>query len=330
MKYWRYLFFCSWLLAALLASCEKKETPIILPPAGYAQHASVDMGDTYETQLFFDFETGTVVKSSPVAAWDLAFEAHDNGTQVFLNGGKNVFLYNTQNTDPAQSLSTASIPQASWRADSPSGLPDSTAVGAWRNPNGHSKKEVYLLKINDQTIKKFILEDVNQNGYSFRYGELADTTLQKIFLPKDPTYNYIYFSFDNKGSVVQPEPPKTDWDIVFTRYRFLYYSLNNFPYVVSGVLANPFNTSTLADSTTGFANIAYSPSLAQKPFSNARDVIGFDWKKYNFTAGKYIVDTMKCYVLRNRVGHYWKLRFIDFYNTQGKKGAPTFQFSLIQ
>lgn len=330
MRIGEVLFTCALLTTLSFVACEKREFPIQLPAPGLAQHASVNMGETYDDQLYFDFETGQVVKTSPVVAWDLAFETEAFSNHVFINGGKNVFIYNTHATDPALVTSAAGITSDHWLSDASCGLPDSTAVGNWLDNNGHSKGEVYILKVNAQTFWKFIIDSVSQQGYSLRYGDLKALSLNQIYLPKSSTCSYTYFSFDNGGSIVTPEPPKDSWDIVFTRYRIVYAALNNFPYVVSGVLTNPNNTVTQADSTSGFSNIQYNATLLQKPFSNARDVVGFDWKKYDFNTGKYKTDTMKCYVIRNRRGHYWKLRFVDFYNNQGLKGAPTFEFSQIQ
>src|SRR5690606_16212037 len=100
-------------------------------------------------------------------------------------------------------------------------------------------------------------------------------------------------------------------------------------YVVTGVLLNPHNTSAITDSLTFFQNIAFNASSLQTSLSNRRDIIGFDWKKYNFTTGNYEADLKKCYIVRTQQNEYWKIHFIDFYNINGVKGSPSFEFERI-
>lgn len=125
-----------------------------------------------------------------------------------------------------------------------------------------------------------------------------------------------------------PDPPKTDWDIVFTRYRYIYYSLNNFPYLVSGVLSNPYNTWVSPDSVNNFT--AINAPAPPNTYTNKRDVIGFDWKNYNFDNGRYEVRKEKNYIIRTQENAEWKLHFLDFYSTTGMKGSPMFEFERIR
>ena len=59
---------------------------------------------------------------------------------------------------------------------------------------------------------------------------------------------------------------------------------------------------------------------------NQKDIIGYEWKDYDFDNAMYQVDPDKIYILKNRIGFYYKLRFIDYYNSTGEKGYPTFEF----
>ena len=76
-----------WFAALLFASCEKEETPVPLPKKGEAEHGSVEMGEDYTDQVFFDLETGRVVHMSEINSWHLAFDASIEGYHMFLNGG---------------------------------------------------------------------------------------------------------------------------------------------------------------------------------------------------------------------------------------------------
>lgn len=313
-----------------LISCEKKEQPITLPPKGSSQIDRVDMGEDYDNQIFYDFETHQVVKTSSVNSWDLSFEANPDGYHVFVNGGRNIFVFNTHTTVATDITANYqyTVSDNQYKFDSPTGLPDSTAIGEWRSASGVSNNEVYLLRFYPDVYKKIIIKSVSATQYELMYGELGDAALKSIVIPKNPAYNFSYFSFDNGGTVVAPDPPKTDWDIVFTRYRYIYYYLDNFPYLVSGVLTNPYNTLVSADSTRDFASIT-SPAPA-KTYTNKRDAIGFDWKNYNFDNGRYEVRKEKNYIIHTQENEEWKLHFLDFYSPTGTKGSPLFEFERIQ
>ncbi len=311
-----------------LFSCEIAEKPIDLPPQGPATMVSVSVGDSYEDQLFFDLEKGEIVKTSKVASWDLAFETSADGFHVFINGGKNLFAYNTRSANLSQLVNAQSVPFSEWGFDAPSGSKDSTAVGDWRQADGSSKMEVYYLKFHDGTFKKFMIGSANEDEYLLYYGDETDPTLQSIVIPKNPDYTYSYFSFNNGGQLVYPDPPKASWDIVFSQYRHIYYELNNFPYLVQGILLNPYQTKALVDSTTSFDAIN-AQTYPESAFTTTRDIIGFAWKRYDLDAGKYTTNPAVVYVIRNRNGQIWKMRFLDFYGPNGEKGHPTFEIERI-
>lgn len=331
----RSIFVAAVLSLFIFSSCEKKESPVILPPSNGSQMATVSMGIDYETQIYFDFSTNSVVKTIPYKVWDLAFETDKDGRHVFMNGAKNIFIYNTHETDPSK-ISDGyqyGIKDTSYSLDAPCGLPDSTGVGEWYDATGTSKNEVYLVNIkSEKTYKKFVLKSVNETGYTLAYGDLADNDLKTITIPKNNDYNYSFFSFGNGGEVVNSEPPKATWDIVFTYYRYIFYDLD-MPYLVSGVLLNPYKTSAFLDSTTEYTQLDYS-TTTNRVYSNHRDAIGYTWKDVKINTqtntAEYTTRPDKVYVVKNRNDEYWKLHFIGFYDENHVKGNPSFEFERIQ
>lgn len=319
--------------AVHLSSCTKKDTPVELPPLGDSEHANIDMGKNYSDQIFFDFETNRIVYTSLWTSWDLAFEASALNNGIHINGAKDILLYNTHETDISKVTTLPNIKPEEWLFDDPDGLLAHTAFKETYDNKGIAKGEVYILQQNTtyttDTFKKIALVAATSTEYIFRYADLRSNDIKTITIPKNDDYNYSYFSFDNGGTLVDPEPPKDSWDIVFTRYRHVYEDLDNFLYVVTGVLLNPNNTTGLADSTVGYSAVKAEVVLKQQFFPD-RDVIGFNWKKYDFTSGKYHVDPEQAFLIKNRNDHYWKLHFLDYYNAAGEKGAPTFEFERIQ
>lgn len=316
-------------LTLLFAACEKSEAPIAKPLKGESHLTRVDMGEEYADQIFFDFASGQPVMVSKINSWDLAFEADPSGYHVFMNGGKDVWLYNTHKTNPASVTDADAymLEDKDWGFDNPNGKPGDTYVGDWRGKN-----EVFMVKFNDGTFKKFVISSVTDTSYTVLYGDVNSAALSSIQLPKDPAYNYSYFLFDG-GQVTHPDPVKSSYDIVFTRYRHIYYDLpDSTRYAVNGALLNPYNTSAVADSSYAytFESVTAASSFVQGPFSDNRDVIGFDWKKFVFSSQRYETDAGKLYVVKTRNGEYWKLHFLNFYTPNGLKGSPSFEFDRIK
>ena len=67
-------------------------------------------------------------------------------------------------------------------------------------------------------------------------------------------------------------------------------------------------------------------NVAALEYTTRADVIGYDWKYYDFDAGVYTIVPDMNYVIRDREGFFYKFRFVDFYSDLGVKGYPTFEF----
>ena len=131
------------------------------------------------------------------------------------------------------------------------------------------------------------------------------------------------------AAVVHPEPIKTDWDILVTRYRYIFYQAGIvIPYPVNGVLINPTGYSVAVDTSKAFLDIDYSYAK-NLTYKTNRDVIGYDWKHYSQSSGHYEVDAKKIYLIKDNKGYYWKLHFIGFYNDQSLPGYPQFEFQRL-
>lgn len=305
-------------------ACKKTEQPIPLPEKTSAISTRADMGLDYSNQVFVSLKQNKIVHTSKNASWDLAFETGADHFSVYINGSKNLFVYNTHLQDPAKVNQTMSIPPGQWLVDAPNGNPSQTGIGSWREENGDSKEEVYMIKIGSVNIKyyKIVIRKGDASGYTLAFGAIQDTELQEITIPKDEAYNYSYFNLE-EGALAYPEPPRTDWDVVFTRYMHIYYDMDNFPYPVNGVLLNPYQTSVLvADTTLSFEEVAYNPDYTDADFSRDRDFIGFNWKTYNTST--YTVNSHKVYIIRTQEDRQWKWRFLSY-----EKGNTAFQFELI-
>lgn len=315
----------------LLTACEKAEQPVRLPEKGTSQHAdNVHMGDEYWDQVFFDLNSGQVVYTSRILSWDLAFETTPTGFHVFMNTFK-YRAYNTGSTDITAIKSAPVLSDTTWKIDLPDGLPENTAIGNWRQPNGLSKNEVYILKFDTSAINptyvKLTINAVTATDYLISFSDLENNNIINKKIPKQPDYNFTYFSFSE--GIVYPEPVKETWDLVFTRYAVpfpshaLYYNLN-------GVLLNPYKTTAMLVGRDIEYPTVDIHALDTLQLSKHRDVIGHDWKSYIFAQDLYVIDKGMVYIINDRNNFYWKLHFLDFYDKEGNKGSPSFEYERLQ
>jgi len=315
-------YFLILVVAMIFVSCKKGEIPVPKHNSGSVHTSSVDISSNYKYQVYFDLKTNSVVGQNLKTAWDLGFEATSDGNRIVLNGSKAMYAYNTGVADFSAITDTNGFAaHKTW--DAPSGNLDSTAVGNWVGTNN-----VYIIDrgYNEtgahQGFRKIVFESVNSTEYKVKFANLNGSGLTELTIVKDDTYNFAFLSFAS-SSVVMIEPPKADWDLVFTQYIHVFYEPELTTYLVTGCLLNHYNTLSAKDETTPFANINFA-SLENYTLTNAANTIGYDWKV--FDGSTYTVDPNKNYIIRDREGFHYKLHFIDFYDQSGVKGNPKWEF----
>ena len=330
------------LLVLALTSCEKDEQPIEIDEQSVEQEnipgdkitASVFIENDYKYQVFYDLETNTEVAQNLATAWDLAFECGNNGHHIKLNSSKSMKVWATGEMSFSAVNSYAG---GTWKWDNPNGLSDSTAIGEWGVINKStvvSNNEVYVLnlgkdsKANQLGFKKIQILGLEGNEYSIKIADLSGSNEFVLFFKKDNDYNFVFLSIDNR-KLVTIEPPKTDWDLVFTKYTHTFYDDASKPsyYGVTGVLINSYFTSVHQDLSYDFddTNLKIAKELN---YSTDINTIGYNWKDYNHDSGGYtILDNS--YVIKNRAGNYYKFHLIDFYNPSGQKGNMKFEFQRL-
>lgn len=331
------------LISFLFASCLKEDTPIY-PTA--KETVQIPMGTSYADQFYYDLASNTIITNHPRGNWDLAFESTTDGYRVFLNDAKFMFLNKTGSTNFDDTFTYNAEIAITDEAD---GNPEKTAIGDWGTWNGDDQYigngEVYLI---DRGVtssgaslgyKKLVLNSLIDNTYSITFSNLDGTEVSSVELNKNADYNLVYVSFDNGGEQVYAAPEKDTWDLRFSMYTKVFTTNpgddipfedgDTIPYLVNGVLINPYNVAATEMTTTSFDSLELS-QVVSSTLSNEEDVIGYDWKFFSLQANGYTVDTTKVYIIKDRQGDYFKLRFIDFYSQTGEKGYPTFEVKPMQ
>jgi hypothetical protein len=317
----------------LLTSCFRPEEPIAAYDRGSVQVSQVDMGNDYRYQVYFDLSANSIVGQNLKADWDLGFEAGDSH-HVILNFSKFMRVSRTGSSDFMAITDTSGM---LWRWDDPSGDLDKTGVGEWADFSGPAPvytNEVFVIDrgtdhlAQPQGLRKIQLLSLQDDMYTFRFANLDGTGEHTVQVAKDSTRNFTYFSFGT-NTVVDIEPPKAQWDLLFTQYIHVFVvGGDTLPYLVTGVLTNWSDVAVAEDSLTPFPDIS-SADITSSDFSSNIDVIGYDWKYFDFGTLKYTVRPDLNYIIRDPQGFYYKLHFTDFYNVHGEKGSPMFEFRLL-
>lgn len=320
----------------LLSSCFKEDRPIKLPEAPDSSVMSVFLGINYENQLFFNLEELGYVQRD-INDWDLAFDNITEKFKVVTNYGRDIFIAHTpfNNIEDLTSIETR---QLEWLYDFPSGNIDSNAIGDWTNTYGNSTP-YFIVDMGRLLAKElryyFIkIESADQEKYIVKHGNLNETENETTtVIPRNKMYNASYLNLRTQKLSVDFEPQATDWDIVFTRYRHIFYIDPNpdapFPYLVTGALLNPNNVQVAIDTAIGFQQIdlSYCQSLT---YSSQQDIIGYAWKAFDFTVSfTYTINPNTSYIIKNHQGNYYKLRFLDFYDDNRQKGYPKFELQRV-
>ncbi|WP_326982888.1 T9SS type A sorting domain-containing protein [Chryseobacterium sp. MYb264] len=309
------------LLLASLFALSVQQTALAQTDANGYNTVNLTMGPAYQNRVFFDFSANSIV-SQPANTWDIAFyrnSSMDFGTRI--NDAQTIQVYEASNV-PANwdNINIANI--GSWGA--PKYNPDITtrlqdgafeqgsASFGWGDyqPSHHVEgKIIFVLKYvsTDQYIK-FMIDDYF-GGYTFKYSKWnaatstwEPTQTKTIANGTDDAY-FNYFSFATGEKVANLEPPKANWDLMFTRYYTDFvYPGGSMMYKMAGVLQSPNITVAKVQPETQDTSAATLP--ASTSFSNNIASIGHSWKP---TSGFY---TDAVYYVKQG-SDYYRMYFIS-------------------
>jgi hypothetical protein len=324
----------AYLMLALIAysACVKQDSPIKLPPKTGSSYEQLNLGEQYDTTLFYNLHTNKVVQKVLTSAWDIAFDCRPQGHSIIINGGKNSRVVKSGST-LINLINTVPPISESWGFDNPASLYDSAYISRYINNVGNSNQQVYLIRQGSgvkMAYYKFQILSVSSSKYVIRLDTITGTSSTELTINKDENYNFVYFNFSTK-SIVPYEPFKNNWDLQFTRYIHPFYNLNPFiAYELTGVLSNPYNTLTGADTTGNVPFESVTPANINNIKLDANNNnIGYNWKWLPDITKPYIVQSKFTYVVKTQQQQVYKLCFTDFY-LNGVGGVPKFRYERVQ
>jgi hypothetical protein len=308
-----------------LLGCIKEEDRVAPYPVDTSLiQSKIVLGTDYRFQAYYSLEKDSMLSRNLKFDWDIAFDASNTeGVSLYLNSAKFMFAAPVINkTFDALKDTAGFFNNRRWDA---SNRPDSPAIG-----NIKSLDKFFIIdrgydELGDPAgFIKIKFEAVNDKKIKFKFANIDDTKSKQVEIARTTNYNFVYFSFKT-GAEVKVEPLKEDWDLYFTQYIHTFTNPYT-PYLVTGVLINPYNTSVAVDSIVDFKKIdkTFTKSMS---FKTQADAIGYNWK--DFINGAYTTKSNYIYVIKNAKNDLFKLRFIDFYDAKGVKGTPRFEFQRI-
>lgn len=319
-----------------MSSCFKEDEMLPAPSHGDVQTDTIAMTETYKYQVWFRLDSGVVVSTNSKTAYDLGFECSNEGWHVILNSSDFARIADLGPVSFGAACDTAGI---DWKFDKSDGNPDSIAIGQWFVVDVNdtvSNSHVYLIDRgmdelgNALGLCQIIFDSLKNSTYYFRYTGWKGGETKYCQVNKDPTVHYLYFSLTGSGTIQHIEAPKDQYDLEFTQYTTLLFTDlgEAYPYLVTGVLSNRKGVVVALDTVTPFFDINLEQAK-NYDYSSSMDAIGYLWKYYNFDAGTYTVEDNMSYIIRDRQGYFYKLRFIGFYNKNGQKGYPVIEYQRL-
>lgn len=320
------------IITLTLSSCLKEDK--ILPPhqAGDINTVQIVIEFPYKNQVFYNCEQNKVISTNSRYDWDLGFES--SGNHIKLNIARPMFVANMGNVN----FNTVNnINNAVWLWDNQNGNLDSLALNSWNKLQGGQilySNNIYIINRsfdndgNDLGIYKIVFQEVDNNSFTFKYAKLDGSEENTYTLIKDVTTNFTSFSFDNGGQTINIEPNNDTWDLEFTNLQH-YFSNLPLPFILTQCVSNIYNGTTVAEGNGNNFSAISLKDTANYIFTNIQDEIGYDWKIRNSQNNSFEIDPNKFFIVRTKVGLFYKIRFIDFYNSSGEKGYPKFEIQKL-
>jgi len=316
--------------AFLLTGCFLEDEMVPPHEQGDVREGSVAMGTLYATQVYYDLHGNREAASGSITGWDLSFACSGDDWTIRLNSAKFMYAGNSYDTTFQQELDAATLEML---FDASHGDPDSTAFREWlvqTEDSIWSNRHVYLVDRgmdeagNPLGYVKIQFETSGED-YLIRFANNGSSVETTFEIHRDPQMDLVHFSFEE--GMVDVAPVADQWSLLFSRYTTMLVTNEgeNYPYIVNGVLLNPNGTAAALDTIHEFTEIGLSDTTVLE-LSTRADVIGYEWKYYNFDAGVYTIVPGMNYIIRDRDGFYYKFRFVDFYNDTGEKGYPAFEY----
>ena len=306
----KYLFIA--IVTVLIIACEKDDNN------NDTTEYTVTMGQDYVNDVYYNLSEES---SSEVTRnnWDIGFATYVMSPSIIINSGAGVELYEISrdtavwyspvDTTGMSSWTKLNNSLITWDVGAFSGNMAGGFDFGWGIYDHVSKNvsgaAVYLIKLQDGTLKKIFIRQKNgyENTVYFLYANTDGSDEQLVALANNPYADkeYVYYSISD-DLVVDREPPKDNWDLLFTKYFD-----TQIQYGVTGILIKPgVSVAKVPDVSPASADT----TMAQ--FSSSPAAIGYDWKEYDMINNQYTLADDLSYFIKTASGEVFQIYFTHF------------------
>lgn len=280
----------------------------------------VEMGASYENEVYYDLERGFVKKNAR-SDWDLALSSNTMSASVLINDGADVQLFllseRAEDWSKVDTLGKMQMPlynsDSTWEIGAFNKLSKGVFDYGWADYNKTSHdlvgKFIYAIVLRDKSVKKIFIEYMKAKGdVQLKIANLDGSEEQSFSFTKIDfkTNDYAFLSL-NDGKFAALQPDRETWDLLFTKYMSeVSMGPTTAYYPVTGVKhANHVEVAQRDNIPTD--NDDYSGASASSNITT----IGSDWKNFNRGTFQYELVEDRTYFVKSK-GNVWKLYFTSF------------------
>lgn len=292
-----------------IVSCFPKEEKVEPSPRIY-QSVSVDAGPTKNDVLFYSLDAGRIVAKASPMEWDLYIDNEVIRINYFRSMSVAKTNKNWEEINDTSGLSFSFLTDQI-----------SDTLSQWEL----SENQIYVLNMgldNEYEPLGFMVFQASRtsDGVILKYRDLDGTNEWTNQISED----YFYYHLKNGQRLNLPNDK--EYDIALGKYTD-YITVDDISqdYTIYGAIVGNASAYLLDDD---FETIDAN-DFDVNQLSNRKDIIGWDWKRFNLEKNAYEILPKMTYMISTNSDYLCKLRFVDYLNDQGISGHPTFEYEIL-
>ena len=292
-----------------IVSCFPKEEKVEPSPRIY-QSVSVDAGPTKNDVLFYSLDAGRIVAKASPMEWDLYIDNEVIRINYFRSMSVAKTSKNWEEINDTSGLSFSFLTDQI-----------SDTLSQWEL----SDNQIYVLNMgldNEYEPLGFMVFQASRtsDGVILKYRDLDGTNEWTNQISED----HFYYHLKNEQPLNLPNDK--EYDIALGKYTD-YITVDDISqdYTIYGAIVGNASAYLLDDD---FETIDAN-DFDVNQLSNRKDIIGWDWKRFNLEKNAYEILPKMTYMISTNSDYLCKLRFVDYLNDQGISGHPTFEYEIL-